>query len=161
MDAGGPRRAPASDVGLAATQQCLAMEQSVPRTPARGLERVAACSGDERRALRVLRTEPDVGPPPAAEDGAASGPRSGPRIARRASGNRSVGAAEGRQSTQSVARRDVPDPSGIRVSVATQLISQVRPPSSENACSNRYESGATGAIVNRTRMALPFSASWS
>src|SRR6266851_7112353 len=48
-----------------------------------------------------------------------------------------------------------------RVSVAIQLISHVFPPSLENACSKRHESGVMSEMTNRTRMARPFSVSWS
>src|SRR5258708_7556716 len=47
-----------------------------------------------------------------------------------------------------------------RVSIAIQFTSQFLPPSSENACSKRHESGVTSDITNRTRMARPFIVSW-
>jgi hypothetical protein len=46
-----------------------------------------------------------------------------------------------------------------RVSVAIQFTSQVLPPSSENACSNRHEFGVMSEITNRTKMARPLSVS--
>src|SRR6267154_15221 len=55
--------------------------------------------------------------------------------------------------------RDPPPDSGrtahrfSRVSSATQLTSHVLPPSSENACSKRIESGEIGVMTKRTRMA--------
>src|SRR5258708_35567026 len=53
------------------------------------------------------------------------------------------------------------DSSFIRVSVATQLTSQLLPPSSENACSKRHEFVVMFDITNRTRMARPIRGSWS
>ena len=48
-----------------------------------------------------------------------------------------------------------------RVSVAIQFTSQVLPPSSENACSNRQEFGEMFDMTNRTKMARPLNVSWS
>jgi hypothetical protein len=42
-----------------------------------------------------------------------------------------------------------------RVYLLTQLVSQVLPPSSENACSDCAVSGLMPQIENRTRMVLP------
>lgn len=42
-----------------------------------------------------------------------------------------------------------------RVSTATQLSSQVLPPSSEKACSKRMESAVIGVMMNRTTVARP------
>src|SRR5262249_38529009 len=52
------------------------------------------------------------------------------------------------------------DPSFTRVSTAIQFTSQVLPPSSENACSNRQELGVMSEITNRTKMARPLNVSW-
>lgn len=49
--------------------------------------------------------------------------------------------------------------SGARVSVAIQLTSQVLPPSSENDCTKRAESGLMSQITKRTRIARPLSVS--
>ena len=46
--------------------------------------------------------------------------------------------------------------SGIRVSVAIQLISQVSPSSVENACANLQEVGVISEITNLTRIGRPF-----
>src|SRR6185369_5843214 len=51
--------------------------------------------------------------------------------------------------------------SSTRVSTAIQFTSQVLPPSSENACSKRHEFGVMSEMTNRTRIARPFSVSWS
>ena len=48
------------------------------------------------------------------------------------------------------AHRFSPASSLTRVSVATQFTSQVLPPSSENACSKRQDSGVTSEITKRT-----------
>lgn len=48
-----------------------------------------------------------------------------------------------------------------RVSVATQLSSQVLPPSSEKACSKRTVSASIGMIRKRTKTARPSKFSWS
>src|ERR1700677_1759168 len=53
------------------------------------------------------------------------------------------------------------DSSFTRVSVAIQLTSQLLPPSSENACSNRHESGVMSDQTFRTRMVLPLNSSRS
>src|SRR5580693_9793606 len=53
------------------------------------------------------------------------------------------------------------DSSFTRVSVATQFISQLLPPSSENACSKRHELGVMSETTNRTRITRPSSVSWS
>src|SRR4030095_8094581 len=53
------------------------------------------------------------------------------------------------------------DSSFNRVSVPLQFTSQVLPPSSENACSKRHEFGVMSEITNRTKMARPFTVSWS
>ena len=55
--------------------------------------------------------------------------------------------------------RALSGPSFSRVSVAIQFVSQVLPPSSENACSKWQESGVTSEMTNRTRMARPLSGS--
>jgi len=47
------------------------------------------------------------------------------------------------------------------VSTAIQFTSQVFPPSSENACSKRHESGVISDMMNRTRTARPLYVSWS
>src|SRR6266487_1291823 len=47
-----------------------------------------------------------------------------------------------------------------RVSIAIQFTSQVLPPSSENACSKRPESGVMSDQTFRTRMLLLLSVSW-
>src|SRR5258705_1310328 len=52
------------------------------------------------------------------------------------------------------------DHSCTRVSIAIQFTSQVLPPSSENACSNRHEFGVMSEITNRTKIARPLSVSW-
>ena len=49
------------------------------------------------------------------------------------------------------------DSSFTRVSVAIQFTSQVLPPSSENACSKRHESGVMSDQTFRTRMVLPLN----
>ena len=56
---------------------------------------------------------------------------------------------------------DGPGFSRTRVSVALQFTSQVAPPSSENACSKWHEFAVMSDITNRTKIALPSSASWS
>ena len=48
-----------------------------------------------------------------------------------------------------------------RVYLLTQLVSQVLPPSSENACSDCAVSGVIPQMENRTRMVLPLIDSWS
>ena len=47
-----------------------------------------------------------------------------------------------------------------RVSTAIQFTSHVLPPSSENACSNRYRSCEIFVITNRTSIARPLYVSW-
>lgn len=49
----------------------------------------------------------------------------------------------------------------VRVSIATQLISHVLPPSSEKACSKRTVSASSGVITKRTKTARPSKSSWS
>src|SRR5690606_31209110 len=49
--------------------------------------------------------------------------------------------------------------SRIRVSTAIQLVSQVFPPSSENACSNRSVSGETCVMTKRARIVRPSTVS--
>ena len=44
---------------------------------------------------------------------------------------------------------------GARVSVTMKFVSQILPPSSENACSKRHEFGVISEAINRTRMVLP------
>jgi hypothetical protein len=51
------------------------------------------------------------------------------------------------------------DSSLMRVSTAIQFTSQVLPPSSENACSKRHESGVMSDHTLRTRIALPSNSS--
>lgn len=51
------------------------------------------------------------------------------------------------------------DLSSTRVSVAIQLISQLLPPSAENACSKRHESAETHSMTNRTKIDRPLSVS--
>src|SRR5260370_35558158 len=55
---------------------------------------------------------------------------------------------------------DSSDSSFTRVSVALQLTSQVLPPSSENACSKRHESGVVSDIANQTKRTRPFNVLW-
>ena len=49
--------------------------------------------------------------------------------------------------------------SPTRVSVATQLVSQVLPSSSENACSKRIDVGVTSEMTKRTRIRRPLNVS--
>src|SRR5947208_12185778 len=46
-----------------------------------------------------------------------------------------------------------------RSSIAIQFTSHVLPPSSENDCSKRHESGLISETIKRTRMARPLSGS--
>src|SRR5438067_1876152 len=48
-----------------------------------------------------------------------------------------------------------------RSSIAIQFTSHVLPPSSENDCSKRHESGLISEMIKRTRMARPFRVSLS
>lgn len=49
----------------------------------------------------------------------------------------------------------------MRVNSMIQLVSQVLPPSGENACSQRAESAVMLDQINRTYMLLPSNISWS
>jgi len=48
-----------------------------------------------------------------------------------------------------------------RVNSMIQLVSQVRPPSAERACSQRQESGVSCDQMNRAKTARPWWNSWS
>jgi hypothetical protein len=48
-----------------------------------------------------------------------------------------------------------------RVNVVTQLATQLRPPSAENACSKWNDVGVMSEKMKRTKIARPWKSSWS